>query len=296
MNIGPVGGPGSTRRALLGYSGVDLTLIEHPAGAFVRKQVRHAGQNDRLRAQAAKLAWAHDAGFPCPALRDSGIEAGLFWFEMDYVPGESLANGLTSGRAINWPDVAAQVLAVLTRMQAAAGPVIDPAAFTLKLSDIGRRCAGLAAVQSMISRIDGVILAMSAMNWSGLQAGPCHGDMTLENMLLRPDGSLVFIDFDVPEPSSFILDIGKLYQDLLGQWFLRQLVLRDPDGMELLNARLNLARAIGHFDATLAAMMPDAGRIGQFAAFHLMRTLPYASDAAVPRFVLGRVESLIGRA
>jgi aminoglycoside phosphotransferase len=288
-------GPGGTRRALLGYSGADLTLIEHPAGALVRKQARRVEQNDRLRAQAAKLAWAQAAGLACPALRDTGTEAGLYWFEMDYVPGESLANGLISGRAIDWPRVAAQVLAILGRMQAAAGAAIEPAAFRLKLADIARRCAGPAALRPMIPRIERAVTAMCAMDWSGVPDSPCHGDMTLENMLLRSDGSVVFIDFDVPEPSSFVLDIGKLYQDLLGQWFLRQVALRDPDGVELLNARLNLARAAGHFDAALAALMPGQNRIGQLAAFHLLRTLPYATDAAVPGFVLGRVEALLGR-
>lgn len=289
-------GAGGTRRTLLGYSGVDLTLIEHPVGALVRKQARRADQNGRLRAQAAKLAWAHAAGLPCPGLRDSGTEFGLYWFEMDYVPGESLANGLISGRVIDWPHVAAQVLDVLTRMQAAAGPAIDPAAFKLKLSDICRSCAGPDVLHSMIPRIERATASMRAMDWSGLQGGPCHGDMTLENMLLRPDGSLVFIDFDVPEPASFVLDIGKLYQDLLGQWFLRQLALRDPDGVDLLNARLNLARAVGHFDSALAAMMPNPARISQLAAFHLLRTLPYATDTAVPGFVMARVEALLGLA
>jgi tRNA A-37 threonylcarbamoyl transferase component Bud32 len=279
----------------VGYSGVDLTLIEWPHRAVVRKQARHVAQSERLRQQARKLAWAHAAGFRCPAVRDDGIEDGLYWFDMDYIPGESLANGLISGRAIDWPKVVGQVAEVLLRFRAYADAMLDPATFVDKLADIRDRCAGRDVLRPLRQRLDGAVGALVRLDWTCVPGSASHGDMTLENILLRPDGSLTFIDFDVPQQSSFALDIGKIYQDLLGQWFLRHLVLRDSRAVDLLNARLNLARAALHFDAEFAAMLPGgAGRMRQFAAFHLMRTLPYAADSAVPGFVLDRVEALIG--
>jgi aminoglycoside phosphotransferase len=282
------------RRALVGYSGVELTLIERPHGACVRKKARHADQNARLRAQARKLAWAHAAGFPCPVVRGDGVEDGCYWFDMDYIPGESLANGLISGRAIDWPKVVGQVADVVRRFQGSAGAVLDAGVFTTKLADIVDRCEAHDVLHPLLRRIDRAAEALAALDWTGVPGSACHGDMTLENMLLRPDGALVFIDFDVPEQSSFALDIGKMYQDLAGHWFLRQLVLRDPTRVDLLNARLNLARAASHFETGLAAMLPSAApRVGQFAAFHLMRTLPYATDGAIPGFVLDRVEALL---
>ncbi|HVY15778.1 MAG TPA: phosphotransferase [Rhodopila sp.] len=287
--------PGGTRRALLGFSGVDITLIENRDGAFVRKQARHAGQNERLRGQAAKLAWAHAAGIPCPAPRAEGLRDGLFWFDMDYVPGESLANGLVSGRAIDWPEVAALIGAMLDRFRTDATGTIDPAGFPRKLDDIVRRCAGRGAVRAMLDRVERAAAVLARGDWSGLPQGPAHGDLTLENMLLRPDGSVMFIDFDVPAQESVALDIGKLYQDLKGQWFLRHLAVRDPEGVDLLNARLNLVRAVGHFEHVLAGFFPgDAARLPALAAFHLLRTLPYATDPAVGRYVLDRVDALVG--
>ncbi len=227
-------------------------------------------------------------------MRGEGVDDGIYWFDMDYIPGESLANGLVSGRAIAWPKVVEQVADMLQQLRAGAETVLDPVAFTHKLADIRDRCAGRDALQPLFERIGRAIAALAALDWTGVPNGPCHGDMTLENILLRPDGSLMFIDFDVPEQSSYALDIGKIYQDLVGQWFLRQLVLRDPGGVDLLNARLNLARVASHFDVGLAAILPGGrARAAQFAAFHLMRTLPYATDGAVPGFVLGRVETLL---
>lgn len=292
--------PGGMRRALHGFSGVDLTLIEYAEGSVVRKQARRPEQNARLRAQAEKLAWAHRAGFPCPALLGSGSEGGLCWFDMDYVPGESLANGLISGRAIDWPQVVDQVRLVLLRLRDQAAGFIPAQAFQRKLAEIEARCAAQPVLRPLAPRIGRAIGALRALDWSWLPDGPSHGDLTLENMLLRSDGSVLLIDFDVPAPGSYMLDIGKIYQDLSGQWFLRQLALRDPAGVDLLNARLNLARAARQFDTALQAMVPAAvpdgewrGRIAQLAAYHLMRTLPYAVDARVPGFVLTRVETCL---
>jgi aminoglycoside phosphotransferase len=271
-----------------------LTLIEWPHGAIVRKQARDPAQNGRLRAQAQKLAWAHAAGFRCPAVRDEGVDEGIYWFDMDYIPGESLANGLVSGRAIDWPQIVGQVADALEQLRGGADTMLDPLAFAGKLADIQDRCAGRDVLQPMSERIGRAIVALAARDWTGVPASHCHGDMKLENILLRPDGSLMFIDFDVPEQSSYALDIGKIYQDLAGQWFLRQQILREPGSIDLLNARLSLARAASHFDAGLAAMLPGGRtRAAQFAAFHLMRTLPYATDGAVPGFVMGRVEALL---
>ena len=156
------------RRALVGHSGVELTLIERPHGALVRKKARHTDQNARLRAQARKLAWAHAAGFPCPAIRGDGIENGFYWFDMDYIPGESLANALISGRAIDWPRVVGQVVDVLRRFQGSAGAVLDAGAFTAKLADIVDRCEARDMLQPLLRRIDRAAEALTALDWTGV--------------------------------------------------------------------------------------------------------------------------------
>jgi hypothetical protein len=291
-------------RALAGFSGVDITLIERVEATVVRKEARRAEQNERLRAQAAKLAAAHAQGLSCPAVRDQGEQDGRYWFEMDYVAGESLAHGVISGRPIDWDAAIAQLLPLLAALRAsAAGSVppatvppatIPPGAFAAKLDAIAVRCAGRAHLLPLQPQIEQLAADLQARDWSDLAETQCHGDLTLENLLLRPDGTLVLIDFDVPDQSSFALDIGKLYQDLAGHWFLRQRAIEAPDSPELLDARLGLARALPRFDAALAPLVPGGrARIHQLAAFHLMRTLPYATDAAVPRFVLARIAALL---
>jgi hypothetical protein len=104
----------------------------------------------------------------------------------------------------------------------------------------------------------------------------------------------VFIDFDVPEQSSWWLDVAKLLQDLSGHWCLRNLVLSDPEGIEALNAQLAMSRAAAEVAPLLADAIPGGvARLAPLVAFHLLRTLPYARNPLVVEYVLQRIGAVL---
>jgi hypothetical protein len=104
----------------------------------------------------------------------------------------------------------------------------------------------------------------------------------------------VLIDFDVPEQSSWWLDIAKLFQDLTGHWCLRHVVLADPESVEALNARLAMSRAAARIEKAVGPMIEGGiERLRPLIAFHLMRTLPYARDALIVDYVLQRAEAVL---
>jgi aminoglycoside phosphotransferase (APT) family kinase protein len=283
------------RRALVGFSGASLLLIERGDKTVVRKQAMRPDQSARLRAQCARLQSAAADGIPCPAVIDEGEELGRYWFEMEYVPGASLATVVVSGYDSDWVGMTAQIGALVQRFRGAATVLLPPRAFTDKLADIARRCAERPIVAPLLPAIERLAAELAGMDWEGIHDGPSHGDLTLENILRRPDGTLVFIDFDVPDQGSWLLDVGKLYQDVKGQWFLRRLALANPASVELLNAQLRIARVAALCDELFLPWVPGGrARVSQFAAFHLMRTLPYATDPHVPAFVLSRIAALLG--
>ena len=51
-------------------------------------------------------------------------------------------------------------------------------------------------------------------NWSKIPKTPCHGDLTLENILITQDKKLYLIDFLDSFYNSWMIDIAKLLQDL----------------------------------------------------------------------------------
>lgn len=284
----------SARFALTGHSGAELTLIEAGGQTFVRKRARAAEQSERLRQQCDKLRAAHDAGIPCPKVYRSGDNAGLFWFDMEFIPSDSLAHALTSGREPDWGMLLPQITALTARYRDTGNGEIPAVQFAEKLDAIVAGCAENQFAHQDLTRIGDAVEELRERDWSGIPASQSHGDLTLENLLVQQDGRIVFIDFDVPEQSSWWLDTAKLLQDLSGHWCLRHLVLADPEGIEALNAQLAMSRAAAGIVSLLVEAIPGgAARLAPLVAFHLLRTLPYARNPLVVDYVLQRITAVL---
>ena len=281
--------------ALKGHSGAQLTLIEAAGAIYVRKSATRPAQNARLAEQCRKLQTAREAGLPCPAVYQTGEADGCFFFDMAFVPGETLAHAILSGKELHWPGLITQITALLSRLRATAADDIPEQAFHDKLRGILGQCRDNPAAVGEVAAVERIMDRLLEMPWTDIPQSLCHGDMTLENMLLRQDNSLVFLDFDVPEHSSWQLDIGKMYQDVIGHWCLRNLALAQPDSMELLNAQVAMARTETALAPAIGAMVPGGrDRLAQLASFHLTRTLPYARSADIVGYVVRRIEVLLG--
>ena len=138
--------------------------------------------------------------------------------------------------------------------------------------------------------LDWVVERLHAADWSGIPASVSHGDLTFENILVSPDGDVTFIDCDEPWVSSYWLDLGKLYQDLHGQWCLRRL----SPAVQRVNAVEKLMQLDMLFRPLVAREEPDlAGRLPQLAALNLFRALPYAADRETAAFICARIRRML---
>ena len=162
-----------------------------------------------------------------------------------------------------------------------------------RLDSIAAACALNDTLTPCLDRIEGIIAQLKNRAWGGIPLSDCHGDLTLENILMRRDGQIVFIDFDVPEQSSWWLDLAKLFQDLHGHWCARHMILRAPESPESLTAHLALSRAAARLEPLLYRLIPKGQEwIWPLVAFHLLRTIPYANDRAIAEYVLQRIDAV----
>jgi aminoglycoside phosphotransferase len=282
------------RRELTGHSGDTLCLIQMDDRSFVRKQAGSPARAKRLALQCEKLRHAHEHGIACPSVYRAGMSDGAFSFDMEFVPAESLAHSLMTGQDVDWKQLLLQLTALLKLYQASSGNPIPDASFVAKLDNIAANCRTNVATAHELLRIHDVVSRLKAFGWNDVPRSECHGDLTLENILLRQDGTAVFIDFDVPDQSSWWLDIAKLFQDLYGHWCLRDMVLSNPDRMAVLNAQLAMSRAASVIEPTLAGMVPGGmTRLRPLVAFHLLRTLPYAHSPLIVDYVLRRIATIL---
>jgi hypothetical protein len=271
--------------ALAGHSGARVVLHAAQAASFVRKTAASPAQNPRLLEQIEKQRDLVRSGVPFPRVLQSGFDAqGRAYFDMAYIPGRTLADAVVNALPFALDPVLAAVERMLWLFKACRGEALAPEMFRDKIAAIG----AAKGVDSEAARICAERLLRC--DWQGIPSSPSHGDLTLENIMLGPEREIVFIDCDAPWVSSWWLDVGKLHQDILGQWCLRRL----GAGVQRVNATQKLSQIGAAFRPLIAREEPRlAAYLPQLAALSLFRALPYAADPGTASFIVARMQRVL---
>ena len=118
--------------------------------------------------------------------------------------------------------------------------------------------------------------------------GPCHGDLTLSNLLFKQD-DLFLLDFLDCYVESPLQDIVKLRQDTCFGW-----------SLELYQAEFNRAKipiALRYLDQKIeAAFRLDEWYRRHYQLFqlvNLMRVLPYCTEANTAALITGSLNQML---
>jgi hypothetical protein len=211
---------------------------------------------------------------------------------MEYIPGRSIAAAVCDAAPFDPMLVVTAVERMAWLFSNATGDALDAAFFIQKIADIARCGSGDSPLAGGIEACAGLL---RRRDWRGIPASPCHGDLTLENIILKADKSVVFIDCDEPFASSFWLDFGKLFQDISGHWCIRALYADDVPPVRRLNAIQKLDQLGTRLRALAASISPIlAERLPQLASLGLFRAVPYTKDPALVAFLCRRIGQLLG--
>jgi aminoglycoside phosphotransferase (APT) family kinase protein len=273
-------------RTLAGLSGANVVLMTRDGRHwFVRKAARDPAGSARLRRQLAKqLAFgqALDGGVRVPPILDQGEYEGRFYFDMEFVRG---TDGIGYLRRANYAEVAGladRLCGYLTEIaDRAPAPGGAPSLFDAlysKLCDVHRK-----------TPLPGDTLAQLFLGLERLRAvsanlAPtmCHGDLTLENLVVDERGVVWLLDFLDAPFEHWWQDVAKLHQDLEGGWYL---LGRPPIArcvLDFLSRRL--------CDAAIAREPGYAQVHAILLACTFVRILPYARTPEELQFVKARVE------
>jgi aminoglycoside phosphotransferase len=281
-------------RPLKGHSGAEILLCVRGRSSVVRKTAGSVTQNTRLQQQIAKQRLLAAHGLSFPRVISEGIDdRGLAYAEMEYVPARTVASIVANAAPFDQEPVLKAIERALTLFRLQAGDALGADIFQRKISDIVAKSTTRAADGLLADKIAGIGRELSSRNWNAIPSSPCHGDMTLENILLQQKRA-VFIDCDETFASSYWLDLSKLYQDVDGHWFLRKLYLEPPTKTALANAVGRLLRLAAPLRALALRLEPgfDAYR-PHLTALNLFRTIPYTNDRKQIEFVLDRMRMVL---
>lgn len=204
-----------------GHSGCKIYLIEQDEGTvFVRKTSKDKEYNNRMKEQCYKQASFNGNPIRTPKVLNSGYDSeGLFFFDMEYIQGITLAEYI---KTMEIGKVRGLVEALVTSLVPQKQHVaVEDEQQKVRLI-FGKKIASLR--ESLIHKNNPVINKsldmLEAHDWSKMTPSACHGDLTLENIIVKND-QLYFIDFLDSFYDSWFLDIGTILQDVQVMWSYR---------------------------------------------------------------------------
>lgn len=204
-----------------GHSGCQILLIEEDDGSvFVRKISKNKDYNYRIKVQCEKQANFKGNSIRTPKVLNSGVnENELFYFDMEYVQGITLAEYIKTMEI-------GKVRSLVESLANSLLPANQPDSSEEKkqtVSDIfNKKFSSLRNILSVKNNeiINRSLDLLESHDWSRLTPSQCHGDMTLENIIIKND-KMYFIDFLDSFYDSWFLDIGTLLQDVQVMWSYR---------------------------------------------------------------------------
>ncbi|MBQ7543614.1 MAG: phosphotransferase [Synergistaceae bacterium] len=205
-------------RELEGHSGCRIILAEDNGRVFVRKVSRSTGYNARLEAQARKQSAFRSEYLSAPAVYSAGFTSeGLYYFDMEYISGITLAEYMKTIQACSIRSIVrALMLSMNTGTAETSG---DPQqVFSRKIRSLEEELAG-----SGSPAVSEAFAVLSGHKWNKFTPGFCHGDLTLENIIVK-DGRLYLIDFLDSFYDCWIMDAATLLQDVYAMWSYRRQV------------------------------------------------------------------------
>lgn len=268
-------------KALSGHSGCQVLLCESDARLFVRKISGNSDYNARLQVQAGKQARFESRFVSAPKVLGSGVtNDGCYYFDMEYIRGVTLAEYM---RRIEIGKIRGFVSRLIGHIVEAGSKngYTRTDVFSDKINTLRQGLATLEAAASVdMQLINRALAVLEAHSWQSFTQSSCHGDLTLENIIVH-DGELYFIDFLDSFYDCWILDISTLLQDAYALWAYRNWEAVD------MNTQIRLAVFRDILMDELSAI--DAG-VWVSEAFYalllkLLRIYPYTKDEKTIRFL-----------
>lgn len=189
-------------RALKGNSGCSIHLMSGD-GLFVRKTSTSVGYNVRLEQQCAKQCCFHSNILKTPKVFAQGYIDGYFYFDMEYVVGVKLSDYIYQNP--------------ISRVY----PKLDAVLDFIRANNTIENQSTQVFIESKLTHIQphtSQVLEYKQFEVDSVPVSYCHGDLTLENIIVASDGTLYVIDFLDSYINSRLVDYSKLMQDLYFLW------------------------------------------------------------------------------
>ena len=270
-------------KSLSGHSGCEISLFRKDDGFFVRKTAGRPDYNKRLRIQIAKQVGykpAQNSNIRVPQVYKTGVQDGVFYFDMEYLNCCTMAKYIET---ISIKGIATFIDWVVNELHISDSVVMPETneVFQHKIKSLYNNVPLEEIYVNALKRLE-------KFDFSEIPYSKCHGDLTLENILIDFRGDIYLIDFLDSFFDSWMIDVAKLLQDLELKWSYRHEEISSNLELRLAVARDNLIKYISD--------LPDGNKkvlqIYYILLLNVMRIVPYAKDDVTKDFLHNAIAKL----
>ncbi len=264
-------------KSLSGHSGCDISLYSNNGTFFVRKSAGDAGYNRRLMRQMLKQSTHATTQDVIRAPRVLGRQMdsnGLFYFDMEYVRTRTLAEYMHS---ITVKEIVRLINLLFDWMPVSHGTINPDASriFASKISSLYKSFTNITPIEQAAFDI------LNQFDFSKIPTSPCHGDLTLENILITSDNQLYLIDFLDSFYDSWMIDVAKLLQDLDIFWSYRHIEMSPNLSIRLMTAKNALIENMMEAENGTDNLV----KIYHILLLNILRIVPYTKDDITKEFL-----------
>lgn len=266
---------------LIGHSGCQLALISGADGMLVRKQADVA-YNYRLKRQCIKQSKFQSTTVAAPKILSKGYQGDAFYFDMEYIQGKTLASTIAHLTVKEIFDLVKVLFKNLCLSEIKDENVNR--VFLNKINSLPN--PQNTDVCDLFNQAKKCLLAY---DFSYVYKSPCHGDLTLENIIITPSKKLYLIDFLDSFYNSWIIDVAKLLQDVELKWSYRYEkpdMTRDIRLLVAKNALLEELRKMKNGQKIIETVY-------YVLLLNILRIYPYAKDAVTIDFLKNSTQKTI---
>jgi len=261
-------------KPLSGHSGCGLNLYKQDNSVFLRKDSGSPDYNRRLKKQFIKQNRFTLPGIKTPAILSHGLENGLFYFDMEFLNGVTLAEYMSHIKIKEINSLISLLFKALPVKDSTLMPHTDKI-FKKKIAEIKTklRPSDTEALQA--------VKLLEQFDFSGIPFSYCCGDLTLENIMLDNDKQIYLIDFLDSFYNSWMIDVAKLLQDLDLHWSYRHHEINFNLAMRLAVAKEALLENIAEYENGPA----NIRAIYHILLLNVLRIIPYTKDEETAVFL-----------
>lgn len=265
-----------------GHSGCKIVLYEiNDNEKFVRKISASKEYNKRLEVQCKKQQNFENEYIKTPKILNQGYnEDGLFYFDMEFIQGITLSKYIESIEISKIKDLVKRIVSCI-RDEKIAKSTVNDEAFKKKINSLKEKLGD----KNLI--VKEAIDMLNQHSWTNFKKSYCHGDLTLENILIKND-QLYLIDFLDSFYDCYILDISTVLQDVELLWSYRyDSEININTILRLLAFRDILIDEIKSSDSCLYIEVYYA------LLLKIIRIFPYAKDDVTYNFLENKLRYII---